>query len=275
PQQVLEQLSERDADTRQSESPPLVANQPQRKQIKCPWCSQLDASDAKICRHCRRPLSSEAVSLAQLPPPAPQAPLASSHSRTEPSFIARLWAGDLGLARTYWVYGWPPCLLFAKLTEFSAARHPLTAIALLIVGASYTIAIGIAIFRAADKYRGSRSWASLARVAVEFSYIGAIASFSSLLLAFIKPADSATAVTTSIPAASVSSSSRMPAANVASDSAPTLPAFLVTVATEANKTLPNMIDADTRLTDVAAVDTTLVYNYRLVKLTASDKLSNE
>lgn len=83
------------------------------------------------------------------------------------SLIMRIWNGSNGLASTYWLYGVFVSCLFGVAIAI-AKPEPGSAAAKLIVLllAIYCAMINVAVWRAADKYKGPVAWASLAKGAV-------------------------------------------------------------------------------------------------------------
>lgn len=87
---------------------------------------------------------------------------------TEGSF-ATPTAGGVGLAKTYWIYGvFGGIVLNILLKAFSSASFFW---ALWLFALVYQIAVLIAIWRAANRYRGPRLWRVLSKVAVVLGVI--------------------------------------------------------------------------------------------------------
>lgn len=81
--------------------------------------------------------------------------------------IKELWYGDISLAKTFWLFGVLVGILFNfafKFIEFGSAFF----IFLLFVALNYTylVFIFVAIWRSANKYKGPKAWAILAKIIV-------------------------------------------------------------------------------------------------------------
>ena len=99
-----------------------------------------------------------------------------------PGFFVRLFRGDVGLARTFWFFGFAvPILLFGGVTfgliSFAYAADPgtmegpiigyfyaLAYISLAVGYVAYAVFMYIAIWRSARKYTGLKLWKFLAQV---------------------------------------------------------------------------------------------------------------
>jgi hypothetical protein len=89
-----------------------------------------------------------------------------------PDLIARLWRGDVGLARAFWEFG----LLYGSLIHAIATGLALAAIVaglpawlavtIFLLPAPYTVLAVVAVWRSADRYRGPPARAQLARIAI-------------------------------------------------------------------------------------------------------------
>jgi len=96
----------------------------------------------------------------------------------ERSFIKILLSGDFGLAKTFWMYVFM-LGVFINLGMVMVPQISIGIVAILILIAStvFAIPLHIAIWRAANKYRGPKIWAILAKINVKvqlFSFIWAI-----------------------------------------------------------------------------------------------------
>lgn len=91
--------------------------------------------------------------------------------------ISKVWNGEAGLARTYWLYGVAACFLLGiPLGSVRPGSSP--AIALATVFGAYLWWVNMGIWRASNKYDGPAIWAGLAKLAVVVSmlFVGVIAS---------------------------------------------------------------------------------------------------
>lgn len=79
--------------------------------------------------------------------------------------ISKIWRGDAGLARTYWGFGVLGGLLWAIPLSIVT---PGSFVALFMVAAmfSYIIIVNVGTWRAASRYQGPKTWATLAKIAV-------------------------------------------------------------------------------------------------------------
>ena len=96
----------------------------------------------------------------------------------ERSFIKTLLSGDFGLAKTFWMY----VFMLGMFVNIGIVMVPevsigILAILILITSTLFAIPLHIAMWRAANKYRGPKIWAILAKLNVKihlFSFIWAI-----------------------------------------------------------------------------------------------------
>ncbi len=82
------------------------------------------------------------------------------------SFFSKLVQGELGLAKTFWIFG----LLIQLMLVFIISTIPievLTIIGLLLI-LTYEIIVIFGVWRAATKYEGFKLWAILAKIVVIF-----------------------------------------------------------------------------------------------------------
>lgn len=102
------------------------------------------------------------------------------------NFFSRLWNGDIGLAKTYWIFGqaagfiWGLALSALQLSPGSAVAK-----IFLSLMAAYFIFVFIGIWRASNKYQGNKSWARLAKLSV---VLGAIVTVVPVVLGLFKSA---------------------------------------------------------------------------------------
>ncbi|MGF1609604.1 MAG: hypothetical protein ACFCUQ_09430 [Kiloniellales bacterium] len=88
--------------------------------------------------------------------------------------IARLWAGELSLARTFWefaiLYGFALNLsaTLGYLTLLVNNASPLLAYLVFFLPLPYDVLTVVAVWRSAARYQGPTLWADLARVAIVF-----------------------------------------------------------------------------------------------------------
>ena len=100
------------------------------------------------------------------------------------NFLVRLWNGDAGLAKSYWLWGvvagfaWGVALGVIKPGPGSAAAQILVSLM-----AAYFVFVYVGIWRAANKYQGKKAWATLAKFAVVF---GALVTVLPLLAVVIE-----------------------------------------------------------------------------------------
>lgn len=91
--------------------------------------------------------------------------------------ITKVWRGEAGLWRTYWLFGVAACLLLG-LPLGSVKPGSLSAVALATVFGAYLWWVNMGIWRASNKYDGPAVWAGLAKLAVVVGMllVGVIAS---------------------------------------------------------------------------------------------------
>ncbi len=160
-------------------------------------------------------------------------------------FIARLFRGEVSLPITYWVFGVlignVAFQIILKIIEFNYLEIVTSQVGAWSVMGFYWSAIGysifmlIAIWRSAGKYQGKEIWAGLARVAV---VLGTLALITSFIIGLQQGSDTDLAL---------SEEMKM-----------------------INKSLPSMVDNDTRLDHVSIQDKDVYYNYTLVNWLAAD-----
>jgi hypothetical protein len=92
---------------------------------------------------------------------------------SRPFFLARLFNGDYGLAKTFWIYAVCLSLLFKLLIVLAAVylhSRPI-ALALMVPYYPYRVIALSGAWHAADKYDGRDAWAVLAKVAVVIGWL--------------------------------------------------------------------------------------------------------
>jgi len=89
------------------------------------------------------------------------------------SFIA----GNLGLAKTYWIFGVISSVILRFIMTFiiMSGINPIIAI---VMGFAYSIIVWIAIWNSATNYDGLKLWAILAKISVVFGILGSLAQFN-------------------------------------------------------------------------------------------------
>lgn len=160
-------------------------------------------------------------------------------------FVSRLFRGDVSLPITYWVFG----VLIGNIgfqiahsiIEFNYLEIKSIQVGALSVMGFYWLFIGynifmlIAIWRSAGKYQGRAIWSGLARVAVVF---GTLAFAGKFMIGIQQGSDTDLALNQEIKMI--------------------------------NKSLPSMIDTDTRLDHVSIQGKDVYYNYTLVNWLVAD-----
>lgn len=84
------------------------------------------------------------------------------------SFISKLIRGDYGLAKTYWLFGVLGNIILSAPLPFIAEELILVLYLPLL---SYSVVVLIAVWRAANRYRGPKYWATLAKIATVLGWI--------------------------------------------------------------------------------------------------------
>lgn len=104
----------------------------------------------------------------------------SQQVSSENGLFSKLINGDLGLAKTYWLYG----VLVGLFVNLIAGAITSTSflIILVIIYTAYEIPVLIGIWRAAGKYQGLKVWAVLAKIAVILGAIMLTISFLAVLI---------------------------------------------------------------------------------------------
>ena len=91
--------------------------------------------------------------------------------------VARLWRGDVSLARTYWLYGILANVVFRAAIAFAIGHVTLVLLLpLLFTYLAYCVFISVAIWRATGRYQGHRGWRDLARCVVALNWVAAFIS---------------------------------------------------------------------------------------------------
>lgn len=157
------------------------------------------------------------------------------------NFIIRLFKGDVSLVVTYWVFGVLIGGVVARILlaaiEFNYSQLAMSKNGLLLVQSFYWVIIAysafilISIWRSAGKYEGSSIWTGLARAAVILNALSFAANFW-----------------------------------MASDTEYALKEEIRMM----NKSLPTMVDNDTRLDHVSLQEKNMLYNYTLTNWLAAN-----
>jgi hypothetical protein len=92
------------------------------------------------------------------------------------NFVRRLWRGHVPLWKTYWLGGVFFSLLLMLTISMAEAAGMVIVAGFLALGALvYAVFISVAIWRSAGRYDGPSLWAHLARVAIAFGILRAVA----------------------------------------------------------------------------------------------------
>lgn len=162
----------------------------------------------------------------------------------EKNFIVRLFNGDISLPVTYWIFGviignvifGTLCsVIDSKYFELISKVGILPINVFLIFTLVYNIFILIAIYRSALKYKGNKIWSILARILV---IINTVFSIAILVITFRQITD------------------------------PNI--FIKRDINMLNKSLPKMIDNDTKLENVTLIGRDIYFNYTMVNLLTAD-----
>jgi len=160
-------------------------------------------------------------------------------------FIKKLFAGDVSLPVTYWVFGVlignvafqiALTIIESNYLELTSSQvGAWSVMGFYWIAVAYSIFMLVAIWRSAGKYQGRAIWAGLARVMV---VIGTLALIGNFIRGLEQGSESDTALAEEIK--------------------------LI------NKSLPSMIDDDTRLDHVSLQEKDVYYNYTLVNWLVDD-----
>ena len=103
------------------------------------------------------------------------------------SFIPKLWRGQYGLAKTWWLFGvLGTALLNLVSSPLNAALAAsstdgigeavliVAAVLVAVIGVCYGVVITVGIIRAANAYRGKRIWSWLAIIVTAVAWISAV-----------------------------------------------------------------------------------------------------
>jgi hypothetical protein len=87
--------------------------------------------------------------------------------------IGRLWRGEIGLARTFWIYGVVVSAVLSQIAfRLNIIRPPrsawidIAAPAVTIISGVYLLFAAVAVWRSASRYRGQAVWPILAKLSV-------------------------------------------------------------------------------------------------------------
>ena len=87
--------------------------------------------------------------------------------------IGRLWRGEIGLAKTFWIYGVVVSAILSQLAfRLNVVRPPrsgwidIAAPAVTFISGVYLLFVAVAIWRSADRYGGPAVWPILAKLSV-------------------------------------------------------------------------------------------------------------
>lgn len=162
----------------------------------------------------------------------------------EPNYIVQLFRGDVPLPITYWIFGVVISLAFRiprgiiESNYLDIISYPLGAgliVAFDWFVFGYGLFIFVAIWRSAGKFEGNKFWAILARIIVVFNLIAIV---NGLYLSYMNPQE---------PKELIAEQLRL-----------------------INRSLPRMVDNDTRLDRISIFDSNIHYNYTLVNVEAID-----
>lgn len=159
----------------------------------CSQCGTAIVPSAKFCGNCGAPTSHPPGPIASQPAETPHQTRPSlGHSSNQQSrgvrknFLQKLIGGDLGLAKTYWLFGMLPALLLNIIISIvekapSVGTEPaptwLTVAFLFYTG--YWAVVAVGCWRAATKYQGSSIWPALAKISLGIGWALLIISFFS------------------------------------------------------------------------------------------------
>jgi hypothetical protein len=104
-----------------------------------------------------------------------------NENNTERGFFRKLSNGDFGLAKTYWLYNVLVSVVANILMKLIVSIE-LSAF-MLVAMIAYSIPSLIGLWKSSSKYKGSKIWSVLAKIATVFNVISLI--FGTLLFMFI------------------------------------------------------------------------------------------
>lgn len=137
----------------------------------CPSCGNENASNAKFCSNCGGPLAATLLSVE-----SPESPSVECRA----SFFRSLVAGDLGLSKTFWLYNIAASVAVNVLGKIVSSINNQAIWVIVLLYLPYQIAVWLGVWRAADKYKGAKSW----KIAAKLS-CGLGASLSVLVFAVV------------------------------------------------------------------------------------------
>ena len=85
-------------------------------------------------------------------------------------FVADLWSGRYGLAKTYWLFGVLAGLPWGIGFGLVEQGSP-TAILLGVAFCAYFFVVNVGIWKAASAYKGASAWSALAKAAAGFGFV--------------------------------------------------------------------------------------------------------
>lgn len=104
-------------------------------------------------------------------------------SNPEKGFWKKLSSGDYGLAKTYWLFGVLVGFVFNILVNLVSSVDIIIAMLLLFIG--YSIPLYLGIWRAANRYAGSKVWSVLAQIMTIISVLILVYTFILIVSYFV------------------------------------------------------------------------------------------
>lgn len=166
-------------------------------------------------------------------------------AKSKEAFVTRLFQGDVPLPITYWVFNVLVgnfslhvilTIIESKYIEITSSKFGPFALQIFnIFVICYSVFMLVAIWRSARKYQGKAIWSTLARIAV---VLGALTLIGNLVLRF--------------------------------EQRNNLELALIQEIEIVNKSLPKLIDEDTRLDHVLVQKKEVYYNYTLINWLSTD-----
>lgn len=99
--------------------------------------------------------------------------------RTSRRLIDRVLGGEYGLVKMFWLFGCLGSIIFGSIAYFLSSPGAL--LALLVVYIAYFLVVNSGIHYAADKYRGYRRWAKLAKLSTVLIWVALLLAATYLL----------------------------------------------------------------------------------------------
>lgn len=101
--------------------------------------------------------------------------------------VRLIWSGQMLLWRIFWLYWVCGNFFFAMVIEYIGAVHDgsvamkSTALLVYVAAIAYTIIVAVGVWRSANNYTGSKTYQTLAKLAIVMAVLRTVLDFTALL----------------------------------------------------------------------------------------------